>query len=146
MRLKFKKGRGRKNIMVVKLLAHSKPGFYDKEDLRRYINNLGDGIYPLKRVYTIPSNTIVLFEMEGHIIGCAVVEEAVRVTNEKERANYDGWKGIMKLDPSTIWVWRPEQDVKLKDAGIIWEGPGHPMDLNEKQLLKTFKLVAERSK
>jgi hypothetical protein len=133
--------------MVVKLLAHSKPGFYDKEDLRSYLNNLGDGIYPLKSVHTVPLNTIVLFEMDGHIIGCAVVDEAVRKTNEKERANYgEDWKGIMKLDPSTIWVWRPEQDVKLKDVGIPWEGPGRPMNLNEKQVLKIFRLVAERSK
>jgi len=123
-------------------------GFESKEDLRSWLNRgLRDrgGTYYLTRLYKVPSNSIALFEMEGTIVGCAVVREAPREMTEEERHKVGGdWKAVMGLDPETIWVWRSEQDVGLKEVEISFR-PGQPMTLTARDVLSIFRLVAERS-
>lgn len=139
--------------MEAKLFSHSEQGgFRSKEDLRIFLDKTlrEDGIYLLARVFDVPSNTLALFQMKGSIVGCAVVEAVCEMT-EEDRYNYgedtgEDWKAIMRLDPKTIWVWRPEQDVRLKEAGIQRFLPGPPMPLTAWNVLRIFQLVADRSR
>lgn len=122
-------------------------GFESKEDLRSWLNrglrNTG-GIYHLTRLYTVSSNSLILFEMEGTIVGCAVVREAPRkITKEEQDEAGEDWKAVMVLDPETIWVWQSEQDVGLKEVEITFR-PGPPMTLTTKDVVKIFQLVASR--
>ena len=140
--------------MEARLFSHSKKGgFHSKEDLRSFLDKClrEDGIYLLARVFDVPSNSLAFFEIEGAIVGCAVVHEAAHEMTEEDRYNYgedtgEDWKAIMRLDPKTIWVWRPEQDVRLKEAGIQRFLPGPPMPLTAWNVLRIFQLVAQRSR
>lgn len=139
--------------MEAKLLSHSeKDGFDNKEDLRNWLDTglRGDGIYLLARLFDVPVNSLIFFEMDGTIIGCALVQDAPHEMTEAERFDYkedtgEDWKAIMKLDTKTIWVWRPEQDVSLRELEIHFL-PGPPMPLTARHILKIFRLVSERSR
>lgn len=137
--------------MEARLFPHSELGEFGSkvEDLRRFLDrDLRDreGTYFLTKLFDVPSNALALFEIKGTIVGCAVVHEAVREMTEEERHEHGwAWKAIMKLDPDTIWVWRREQDVRLKEIGIRFL-PGPPMVLTSKDVLSIFRLVAERSR
>ena len=138
--------------MEAKLFSHSeKGGFKSKEDLRSWLDKglREDGIYLLAREYDVPSNSLAFFEMKGIIVGCAVVHEAAHKMTEEDRYNYgedtgEDWEAIMRLDSKTIWVWRPEQDIRLKEAGIKRFLPGPPMPLTAWNVLRIFQLVAQR--
>ncbi len=138
--------------MEAKLFPHSERGEFGskKEDLRSWLDKDlrdGDGIYFLAKLYDVPSNSLAFFEMDGTIVGCAVVHEAAREMTEVERHEHGGaWKAIMRLDLRTIWVWRPEQDIRLGEAGIRWVGPGPLLNLTAQHVLSIFRLVAERSR
>jgi hypothetical protein len=141
--------------MEARLFPHGERGGFDnKEDLRNWLDrDLRDrnGMYALARVYNVPSNSLALFEMEGAIIGCAVVREAAREMTEEERKWRDehelegDWRAVMWLDPSTIWVWRSQQDVYLREAEIRFL-PGRPMTLTAQHILNVFRKVSERSR
>ena len=140
--------------MEARLFPHSKRGgFDDKEDLRNWLDrDLRDrnGMYALAKLYDVPLDSLALFMMERTIVGCAVVREAAHKMTEEERKwraqhQLEGdWRAVMWLDPSTIWVWRSEQDVGLAEAGIQFR-PGPPMPLTAQQVLSIFRLVAQRS-
>ena len=140
--------------MEAKLFAHSKKGGFDnKEDLRNWLNKglRDDGIYLLARMFAVPVNSLIFFEMYGTIIGCAVVQEEPHEMSEADKYDYkedpgEDWKAIMRLDTKTIWVWQPEQDVRLKEAGIKRFLPGPPMSLTPQNVLKIFQWVAQRSR
>ena len=80
-------------------------------------------MYALAKVYDVPSDSLALFEMEGAIVGSAVVREAAREMTEEERKWRDehelgaDWRAVMWIDPGTIWVRHSEQDVLLREAG-----------------------------
>jgi hypothetical protein len=139
--------------MEAKLFSHSeRGGFSSKEELRSWLDKglREDGIYLFARVFDVPANSLAFFEMEGTIIGCAVVSEAAHEMKEADKYDYgedtgEEWKAIIKIDTKTIWVWRPEQDVRLKEAGIEQFLPGPPMPLAGGNVLKIFQLVARRS-
>ena len=103
-------------------------GFESKEHLRRWLaRGLKErsGIYYLAKRYKVTSNSIALFEMEGTIVGCAVVRKATREMTKEEQSEFGGdWKAAIELDPDSIWVWRREQDVELEEVGIYFL-PGH---------------------
>lgn len=136
--------------MEAKLLAHSETGgFANKEELRSWLDTekYGDGTYFLEKVYDLPSGCLVLFERDGCIVGCAIIREGARAITDDERRKSGGtWKAIMRLDPRTIWAWRPEQDVRLTEGGIRWRGPGPPYDLTSQNIIRIFRLVSERSR
>jgi hypothetical protein len=97
-------------------------------------------------VFDVPSNSLAFFEMEGVIVGCAVVHEAAHEMTVEDQDNHgEDWKAIMTLDSKTIWIWHPEQDVRLKEAGIQQFLPGPPMPLTAGNVLRIFQLVAQRS-
>lgn len=140
--------------MEAKLFPHSeKGGFESKEELRSWLDKglRKDGIYLLARMFDVPSNSLAFFEMEGSVVGCAVVQEKAYEMTEEEQYNYredtgQNWKAIMRLDPKTIWVWQPEQEVKLKEAGIQQFLPGPPMPLTAWNVLRIFQLLTQRSR
>ena len=138
----------------VLLLGHSERGGFKKENgkeglrefLKKEYHTNADGTYLLKRNYGIPLDSLVLFEMEGSIVGCAVVCEGSRDITGKERSEYvaeGDWKAIMRIDPATLWVWPNNQDVRLKEVGITFL-PGPPIKLNATQTLKVFKSLLEQ--
>ena len=93
---------------------------------------------------------LAFFEMNGAIVGCAIVREAPREMTETEKDDYgedtgEDWKAIMTLDTSTIWIWTSKQDVGLKEAGIDQFLPGPPMHLTVRNVLSIFKAVARKS-
>jgi len=139
--------------MEARLFSHGKAGGFNTiEDLRSRLDKgfRKNGIYFLPKQFDVPSNSLVFFEMKDTIIGCAVVHEGVREMTEEERREYGdkgGWrKAIMRLDSETIWVWQPEQYIRLKEVQIPRFYSGAPKTLTMRHLLNIFRLVAERSK
>ncbi len=136
--------------MEVRLLAQSSEGgFANKEDLRRWLRSRlvgGQGVYLFTRLYDVPSECLVLFEMEGTIVGCAVVADGAREMTPSELRKYGApWKSIMRVNLGTLWVWRPRQDVLLKESDIQWRGPGAPYTLTSQNVLKVFQIVSGRA-
>lgn len=140
--------------MEARLFPHGeRGGFENKEDLRNWLDTglrRINGTYALARRFAVPSNSLALFMMEGSIVGCAVVREAVHEMTKDELALRDkhdledDWRYAMCLDPDTIWVWRREQEVKLRETGIRFL-PGPPMTLTAQHVWSIFRLVAQRS-
>ncbi len=135
--------------MEAKLFPHGKLGGFDtKEDLRSQLDKdfREDGTYFLTKLFDVPSNSLAFFEIEGTIVGCAVVHKAAREMTEEERHEHGGpWKAVMELAPETIWAWTSEQEVRLEEVGISRFFSGTPRTLTAQQVLSIFRFVAERT-